>query len=190
MNMGHVCEIPRDTGYSNVCQICGVPSDAGYFDVASIQDAPGIRTNLDKTEVELARHELHPQYCGTLLYFAQFAGEEQRDQEEEQQKPRRQVIQVISHTPGYEWIILCNDQPRAPYLPTSLILNPWGHNAFPIQLTIGRRVHGKVRGQKGRSSGGAEVIFIPSRRPTAGPHLVQHHLRRRAQPAVEMRKDI
>ncbi|MGH8489138.1 MAG: hypothetical protein ACREXS_09825 [Gammaproteobacteria bacterium] len=123
MNLSHACSIPRDTGYSNVCQICGVPSDAGYFDVASIKDAPGFGKNQNKIEVEVARHELHSQYCGTLLYFAQFADEGLNRQ-------------VISHTPGYEWIILCNNQPRAPYLPTSLILNPWGYNAFPIQLRL------------------------------------------------------
>lgn len=119
MNVHHLCDVPRDTGYSNVCHICGVPLDAGYFDVASIKDAPPLGD-----EVEVARYELHPQYCGTLLYFAQFA--------EEQGLTR----QVISHTPGYEWIILGNNQPRAPYLPTSLILNPWGHNAFPIHLRL------------------------------------------------------
>jgi len=124
MNMSNVCEIPRDTGYSNVCQLCGVPLDAGYFDVASIQDAPGFGKNLDKTEVELARHELHSQYCGTLLYFAQYA---------EEQTSKRQVI---SQTPGYEWLILCNNQPRSPYLPTSLILNPWGYNALPVHLRL------------------------------------------------------
>ena len=68
MNVNHACDIPRDTGYSNVCQICGVPLDAGYFDVASIKTAP-----LVGDEVELARYELNPQYCGTLLYFMQYA---------------------------------------------------------------------------------------------------------------------
>lgn len=119
MNMSHVCDIPRDTGYANVCQICGVPQDAGYFDVASIKKAPGAGE-----EVELARYELHSQYCGSLLYFAQFAKEETSGQ------------QVISETSGYEWLILCNNQPRAPYLPTSLILNPWGYNALPIHLRL------------------------------------------------------
>ena len=76
--------------------------------------------------MELARYELHPQYCGTLLYFTQYADE--RNDSSKQQ--------VISHTPGYEWIILCNNQPRAPYLPTSLILNPWGYNALPIHLRL------------------------------------------------------
>ena len=71
MNLNHACEIPRDTGYSNVCQICGVPLDAGYFDVASIKAAPGIVGE----EVEVARYELNPQYCGTLLYFMQYAEE-------------------------------------------------------------------------------------------------------------------
>jgi hypothetical protein len=126
MNVNHACDVPRDTAYSNVCQICGIPVDAGYFDVASIQDAPGFRSgkNEDKTEVELAHYELNPQYCGTLLYFMQYA---------ELIRTRRQVL---SNTPGYEWLILCNNQPRAPYLPTSLILNPWGYNALPIHLRL------------------------------------------------------
>ena len=124
MNVNHACAIHRDTGYSNVCQVCGIPVDAGYFDVAGIQDAPGSGKNQNKTEVELARYELHPQYCGTLLYFMQYA---------EDATTKRQVV---SHTPGYEWLILCNNQPRAPYLPTSLILNPWGYNALPIHLRL------------------------------------------------------
>ena len=127
MNMSHVCDVPRDTAYSNVCQICGVPLDAGYFDVASIQDAPGSGGNKEKTEVEVARYELNPQYCGTLLYFTQYA---------DQVAPPQPPQQVISKTPGYEWLILCNNQPRAPYLPTSLILNPWGYNALPIHLRL------------------------------------------------------
>jgi len=117
MNLHHACEVPRDTGYSNLCQICGVPLDAGYFDVASIKTFVG-------KEIELARYELSPQYCGTLLYFMQYA--ELVDTQ----------IPVISKTPGYEWVILCNNQPRAPYLPTSLILNPWGYNALPIHLRL------------------------------------------------------
>jgi len=119
MNMNHACDVPRDTAYSNVCQICGVPLDAGYFDVASIQAAP-----LVGKEVEVARYELNPQYCGTMLYFMQYA---------EQSETQRQVL---SKTPGYEWLILCNNQPRAPYLPTSLVLNPWGYNALPIHLRL------------------------------------------------------
>ena len=128
MSMSHVCDAPRDTGYSNICQICRVPLDAGYFDVASIKAAP-----LIGEEVEVARYELNPQYCGTLLYFTQYA-----EQETPLQTPRtpQPPQQVISKTPGYEWLILCNNQPRAPYLPTSLILNPWGYNALPIHLRL------------------------------------------------------
>lgn len=122
MNVHHLCDIPRDTGYSNACHICGVPLDAGYFDVADIKPAPQAGQ-----EVEVARYELHSQYCGTLLYFAQYA---------EQVTPPQLPQQVTSKTPGYEWIILCNNQPRAPYLPTNLILNPWGYNALPIHLRL------------------------------------------------------
>ncbi len=120
MTAAAACASPRDTGYFDTCQVCGVPTDAGYFDVASMQPAP---TRVGE-ETELARYELHPQYCGSLLYFAQYA--------EEQPSGR----QIMSDTPGYEWLILCNNQPRAPYLPTSLILNPWGYNAFPIHLRL------------------------------------------------------
>ncbi len=119
MSVSHYCDIPQDTGYRNVCHVCGIPSDAGYFDVAGIKPAPPAGE-----EVELARYELHSQYCGTLLYFAQYA--------EQPAFPQ----QIISQTPGYEWIILCNNQPRAPYLPTQLILNPWGYNALPIHLRL------------------------------------------------------
>ena len=119
MNFNHACDVHSDTGYSNVCQICGVPSDAGYFDVADIKTAP-----LVGEEVEVARYELNAQYCGAMLYFTQYA---------EESGTKRQVI---SNTPGYEWVILCNNQPRAPYLPTTLILNPWGYTALPIHLRL------------------------------------------------------
>lgn len=126
MNLHHACDVPRDTAYSNVCQICGVPLDAGYFDVANILKAP-LKAG---EEVEVAHYELNPQYCGTLLYFTQYAEHETPPQ------PPQPPQQVISKTPGYEWLILCNNQPRAPYLPTNLILNPWGYNALPIHLRL------------------------------------------------------
>lgn len=120
MNVNHACDIPRDTGYSNVCHICGVPLDAGYFDAARIKAAP----QNEGEEVVVARYELSPQYCGMLLYFMQYA------------EPARTQRQVLLRTPGYEWVILCNNQPRDPYLPTDLILNPWGYNALPIHLRL------------------------------------------------------
>ena len=120
MNGGHVCETPRDSGYADVCRICGIPLDANYFDAASIKPAP----QHPGEEVELARYALHPQYCGVLLTFVQYADPEGAQQRE------------LFQTPGYEWLILCNNQPRDPYLPTNLILNPWGFNAFPVNLRL------------------------------------------------------
>ncbi len=119
MNRSHVCETPRDSGYSDVCRICGIPLDANYFDVADIKPAPQ-----PGQEVELARYALHAQYCGALLYFAQYA------------EPVNPQGTEIFKTPGYEWMILCNNQPRDPYLPTNLILNPWGFNTFPVNLRL------------------------------------------------------
>jgi hypothetical protein len=104
----------------NVCHICGVPWDAGYFDTADIKVGP---QNVGD-EQELVRFELHPQYCGVLLNFAQYV--------EIGGAPRPDLVK----TQGYEWIILCNNQPRAPYLPTTIIRNPWGQNAFPIHLRL------------------------------------------------------
>jgi hypothetical protein len=119
MNTNRYCDPARDAGYLNVCQICGVPLDANYFDVADIKAAPQ-----SGQEVELARYKLHHQYCGTLLYFAQYA------------EPAEPGSKEIVKTPGYEWVILCNNQPRAPYLPTRLILNPWGFHPVPVHLRL------------------------------------------------------
>jgi hypothetical protein len=120
MNATAACELPWDAGYSNACSICGAPFDAGYFDVSNFRSPP---TEANR-EVELARYVMHSQYCGVLMYFAQYA---------EQESDKRQVNTA---TPGYEWIILCNNQPRAPYLPTSLILSPWGRTAFPVNIRL------------------------------------------------------
>lgn len=107
----------------NICQVCGIPLDANYFDNASMKAAP---TRAGE-EIELARYTLHPQYCGVLLSFAQYA---------EPQTPQLPQTKDIFETPGYEWAILCNNQPRDPYLPTNLILNPWGQNSLPIHLRL------------------------------------------------------
>jgi hypothetical protein len=119
MSAASTCTVHRDLGYSNPCHICGIPADASYFDVADIKPAPA-----PGTEVELARYALHAQYCGTLLYFAQFAD------------PVELQDRDIFKTPGYEWLILCNNQPLHPYTPTSLILNPWAANAFAVELRL------------------------------------------------------
>jgi hypothetical protein len=104
----------------NICQACGIPLDANYFDNANIKPAP---TKLGE-QVILAQYTLHPQYCGVLLHFAQYA------------EPQASPHQNIFETPGYEWAILCNNQPFDPYLPTHLILNPWGQNNLPIHLRL------------------------------------------------------
>jgi hypothetical protein len=131
MIAGHPRHASCDAGYRTACQVCGVPADANYFDVAGIKPAPR-----PGEQVELARYELHPQYCGALLFFAQLA------------EPDRVGSLESFRTPGYQWMILCNDQPRDPYLPTDLILNPWGQNAFPVHLRLeeGCAVRFVVRG--------------------------------------------
>lgn len=109
------------TGTASSCAVCGIPQDAGVFDEAGVHPPPLALGE----EVELARYRLHPQYCGVLSYFAQLA------------QPRgAPPLPPLVETPGLHWILLCNQQPRDPYLPTSLILNPWGFNAFPMHIRL------------------------------------------------------
>lgn len=103
----------------NVCHICGIPSDAGFFDSSNIIDKgppPG-------QEIVLARYELHRNYCGVLMSFAQFTDQYAANN-----------AQV--RTPGYQWQVRCNGQPRDPYLTFDYIINPWGNGGFPIQLRL------------------------------------------------------
>jgi hypothetical protein len=102
----------------NVCHICGIPWDAGFFDESNIRDAPQ-----PDQEVVLARYELHRNYCGVLMSFAQFTDRYAED--------NSQV-----RTPGYQWQIRCNGQPRDPYLRFNHIINPWGYGGFPMQLRL------------------------------------------------------
>ena len=102
----------------NACHICGIPWDAGFFDESSIQGAPQ-----PGQEIALARYELHRNYCGVLMSFAQFTD-----------------LSVGNSpqftTPGYQWQIRCNGQPRDPYLTFDHIINPWGYGGFPVQLRL------------------------------------------------------
>ncbi len=102
-----------------VCHICGIPADAGYFDSSSIASAP----TQPGEEVVLAKYELHRDYCGVLLYFAQFTDAYARDTAEVE-------------TPDLHWQIRCNGQPRDPYLTFNRIINPWGLSGFPIHLRL------------------------------------------------------
>lgn len=103
---------------ANVCHICGIPSDAGYFDESSIQQAPSVNQ-----ELVLARYELHRNYCGVLMSFAQFT------------EPYG-ANNANVRTPGYQWQIRCNGQPRDPYLTFDYIINGWGQAGFPVHLRL------------------------------------------------------
>ena len=102
----------------NVCHVCGIPADAGFFDESTVQEAPALGE-----ERVLARYELHRNYCGLLLYFAQFTNRYASD-----------AAQV--RTPGYRWQIRCNGQPRDQYLTFDRIISPWGLSGFPIALRL------------------------------------------------------
>jgi hypothetical protein len=112
-----------------VCHVCGVPMDADFFDESTIAEAPE-----QSGQVVLARFDLHPNYCGALLYFAQFTDRYAND-----------PAQV--ETPGYQWEIRCSGQPRDPYLSFGHIINPWGLSGFPVHLRLeeGSRVELVVR---------------------------------------------
>ncbi len=117
-----LCEVPRDGGYFNACHICGIPADADFFDSSNVfqidqSRATGPSLNQGE-EIVLAKYELHRNYCGVLMYFAQFTDP------------------MSVRTPGYEWQIRCNGQPRAPYLTFGHIVNPWGMAGFPIGLRL------------------------------------------------------
>lgn len=102
----------------NVCHICGIPWDAGFFDESSIQPAPD-----PGRELILARYELHRNYCGVLMSFAQFTD--------------KSVTTPPSFTtPGYQWQVRCNGQPRDPYLTFEHVINPWGNSGLPVSLRL------------------------------------------------------
>lgn len=101
-----------------LCHVCGIPTDAGFFDESSIVDAPP-----PGEEIVLASYQLHPNYCGQLLYFAQFTDRFAADPAE-------------VRTTGLQWEIRCNGNPRDPYVRFDRIINPWGLSGFPIHLRL------------------------------------------------------
>jgi hypothetical protein len=107
----------------NVCDICGSPWDAGFFDESNVFDLPRDATLKVGQELVLARYELHRNYCGVLMSFAQLTELYARDN-----------AQVC--TPGYVWQVRCNGQPRDPYLELDHILNPWGQSGLPVHLRL------------------------------------------------------
>ena len=102
-----------------ICHVCGIPADASYFDDSSIADAP----KTHGAEVILAKYELHPNYCGELLYFAQFTDTYAANPAE-----------VI--TPDLQWQIRSDGEPLAPWLTFDRIINPWGLTGFPIHIRL------------------------------------------------------
>ena len=102
-----------------VCHVCGIPADASYFDSSSIVNAP---TATERERV-LASFTLHTNYCGVLMYFAQFTD-------------AYAANPVAVETPGLDWQIRVNGQPRDPYLTFNRIINPWGLSGFPIHLRL------------------------------------------------------
>ena len=103
---------------ASACHVCGIPQDAGFFDTSTIVDVPRAGE-----ESVLARYRLHRNYCGMLLYFAQFTDEYAAD-----------ATKVT--TPGLQWQIRCDGQPRDPYLTFDHIINPWGLSGFPVFLRL------------------------------------------------------
>ena len=102
-----------------VCDVCGIPADASYFDDSSIVDAPTV----PGAEVILAKYELHPNYCGELLYFAQFTDAYAAN-----------PVEVV--TPNLQWQIRSDGPPLAPWLTFDRIINPWGLTGFPIHIRL------------------------------------------------------
>lgn len=111
----------------NTCQICGIPQDAGFFDESNIYQI-GNNGGKEKSlepgqEIVLAEYQLHRNYCGVLMYFAQFTDQ-------------YAVDPINVDTPGYQWQIRCDGQPRDPYLTFEHIINPWGLSGFPVALRL------------------------------------------------------
>ena len=95
-----------------------MPLDAQYFDDSSITWAPE-----PGRAVVLARFDLPPQYCGVLLYFAQFTDQYGRDP-------------ACAATPGLLWTLQVNQRPLYPYLDLEHIVNPWGYGSYQVGLRL------------------------------------------------------
>jgi len=105
------------------CPICGIPWDSGFFDESSVVPVTTGTVLAVGSELVLARYQLHRNYCGVLTNFAQFTDLYASDNS-------------VVRTPGYEWQLRCNGQPRDPYLTFDNIINPWGQGAYPVNLRL------------------------------------------------------
>jgi hypothetical protein len=108
------------------CAMCGMPADARPFDESAVVriDKPLLALG---DEIELARFALPTQYCGVLLYFAQFTDPNARD-----------PSQVL--TPDLLWTLSANRQPLYPYVGLDRIVNPWGTGCFPVPIRLEQQV--------------------------------------------------
>jgi hypothetical protein len=116
----NVCTVEGVT--APVCATCGIPWDAGYFDESRVFDLTIQPLNAGE-ELVLARYQLHRNYCGMLMSFAQFTDAYARDNS-------------LVLTPGYLWQVRVNGLSRDPYLPLDHILNPWGQAGMPVHLRM------------------------------------------------------
>ena len=102
-----------------LCQVCGIPADAGFFDRSSIVAAP-----VPGSEAVLAVFEVPRNYCGQLLYFAQYVDREIG------------ASQADMTTPGYAWELRLDGRPYEPYRGFEHIVNPWGLHGFPLAIRL------------------------------------------------------
>ena len=98
---------------------CGIPVDAEWFDASGFTQSVPSRGE----QRVLASFQLHPQYCGVLIHFAQFTDlfAEHNDR-------------IL--TPGLEWVLLQNGKPLFPYVRLEMIVNPWGFNCLPVLIRL------------------------------------------------------
>jgi hypothetical protein len=111
------------------CASCGTPLDAQYFDVSGIFGVD----ELPRGGV-LAGFTVPAQYCGELLYFAQFSDLHAKTPAE-------------FRTPDLAWRLLKNGQPVFPYQELKHVVNPWGTGCFavPVRLEEGATIELVVR---------------------------------------------
>ncbi len=101
-----------------LCNACGIPFDSQYFDDSKVEKAPRLGE-----EIVLARFDLPAQYCGVLLYFAQFTD-------------RFAKNAANIDTPQIEWKILVNNHALFPYMNLRHIVNPWGFGSYPVNIRL------------------------------------------------------
>jgi hypothetical protein len=116
----NVCTV--DGVSSKLCAACGIPWDAGYFDESRLIDL-AVQPLKKGDELVLARYQLHRNYCGILMSFAQFTDAYGRDNSQ-------------ALTSGYQWQVRVNGLPRDPYLTLDHILNPWGQSGIAVNLRL------------------------------------------------------